>query len=171
MRYTTRYIAPLAALLLAGCTQAPKTNESPAKPVDMEALAIEGVTKAKESRREALSSGNIENYLSVYADDAVIVPPHSGEIVGKELARVRLKQVMDQVTVETTTLSDEIDLLADGIAMDRGRYASSSTLKSGGVARADGGNYMIVWKRNPAGEWKIAYEMWTSKEPLTGGVK
>ncbi len=148
---------------------ASKKNEKAAE------SAYSQVARAMSARAAALERGDAEAVLSAYTDDAVWIPAHSSAIVGKELARHRLKASLDSVTMREVTRTDEHVLLAPDSLLDRGVYSVLLTDKTTGSQMQEVGNYLSVW-RLTSGQWKIAWQVWTSErtqqpEPAKSGGK
>mgnify|MGYP000660478633 CR=1 FL=1 len=164
MRATvTRTISMLAMLGLAACAPGPGAKPSPALATDED---VKAMRTAAQARLEALQAGDIERYLSVYQDDAVIVPPHSPEIIGKAGARSRLTEAFKEISIEAASDSREYEILGPEWIAERGRYSWTVTPKEKGQPFDDSGNFMLLWHKGKDGSWRIAWEMWTSSRPL-----
>lgn len=127
---------------------------------------VKMMRSAAKTRMEALGAGDVEKYLSVYQEDAVIIPPHSAEIIGKASAKARLSQALNEVSIEMVSDSREYEILGPHWIAERGRYSWNVTPKTEGEAFMDSGNFMILWHKDPTGGWKISWEMWTSSRPV-----
>jgi ketosteroid isomerase-like protein len=150
-----------AVLLAAACTTPPASQTKPAATpaavdVKAEAEAIQAV-KAVNSTRMAASA---------YAEDAVVLPPHSPEITGREAIRARISAGLKEIAVEQTIQDEEHVLMSPGWMVERGRYVFEVSPRSGGPEREEAGNFLIIWKREADGQWKIAWEMWVTPRPL-----
>lgn len=156
----------LPALLIGAVVGAICATAAPQKGAGEMNTAIKAVKAVNKARVAALAAGDVEKYLAAYEDDAVWIPPHAPEIVGKEVASARIKPIFAQISIETTSEdSEHIATGSDWIA-ERGRYVSTITPKKGGESRQDGGNFIMLWHRGKDGAWRISWEMWTSAQPL-----
>ena len=157
--------ASILPALLIGIAAA---NYSPAAPQNAGETnsAMKAVKAANKARTAALAAGDIDKYLQAYEDDAVWIPPHSPEIVGREVAAARIKPLMDQVSIEIVGHDDEHVATGPDWIAERGRYVATITPKKGGDSRQDGGNFMMLWHRGRDGVWRISWEMWTSAQPV-----
>jgi len=99
---------------------------------------------------EAFNRGDIEGLLSLYAQDAVIVPEPGKQVSGKDAIRAALEGFLSlKVPMTIETLST---VVVGDIAQTRGRWALRGTGPDGkpvemGSATAE------VWKRQPDGTW------------------
>ena len=60
-------------------------------------------------------------------------------------------------STETTIDTDNL-WVVDNIAFETGRYSYTYTPK-GGVQTVSRGRYVVRWKRQPTGEWKIETDL------------
>ena len=164
-----------APLFLAACGTPPPGPVSSSNPTDAEQrfMVAKEVRDADNARIAAIERGDFEGYLAAYLEDAVWIPPHSQEVIGLEMARLRAREVMDQVAIEQTIDTQEQTIMSPDWVLDRGRYTMKITPKAGGEPRYDSGPFLTVWRRDADGKWKIAFDMWGSRSPIveTGQAK
>lgn len=105
----------------------------------------------------------LDRVVAAYADDAVYMPPHHAAVHGRDAIREYLKTPLahgvTDLTYDVTYIRESGDL-----AYDVGRYTMTVPEKTGG-RRKDQGKYLVVWKRQPDGDWKIAADCWSSDLP------
>jgi uncharacterized protein (TIGR02246 family) len=159
----TRILCIVATVLVAAsCTsKAPQPDKR-----SLEQTAIREVRALTALRAAALEQGDIEGTLAAYTEDAVWLPAHSEEFVGKDLARAKLKRILETVSIREEQQEDEHALLAPDVLLDRGNYAVEMAPRKGGSAMLDGGTYLTIWRKSTDGKWRIAYQMWTSHRSL-----
>lgn len=160
-------IAALWILFALSFSCAPAHKEEPAPPPaptpDEETAAVRAEAQV---RLKAIETGDVEAYLSVYADDAVWMPPAAMEIVGKEAARRRISQAFDMATLEPVIQSREQEVMSPEWVADRGQYAILATPKQGGESRQTVGSFLTLWHRDEAGKWKIYFDIWNTDNPI-----
>jgi uncharacterized protein (TIGR02246 family) len=160
-------IAALWVLIALSFSCAPARQEEPAPPpapTPQEETAE--VHAAAQVRLKAIETGDVEAYLSVYADDAVWMPPAAMEIVGKEAARRRISQSFDAATLEPVIQSREQTVMSPDWVADRGQYAILVTPKQGGESRQTVGSFLTLWHRDDGGKWKIFFDIWNTDNPV-----
>ena len=150
-------------LLLLGCGTA--EHESPT-PSAATSLATAEVHAAADARLKALAAGDVEAYLSVYTDDAVWMPPSPIEVVGKEAARLRIGQAFETATLDPVIHSREQTVMSPDWIADRGQYSIMVTPKQGGESRQEVGSFLILWRRDVDGKWKIYFDIWNTDRPI-----
>ncbi|MBL8228727.1 MAG: DUF4440 domain-containing protein [Bryobacterales bacterium] len=161
-----------AALTTSSCT----TTSPPRNPVVDQRAALESaireVRAASASRAAALEKGDIEGALAAYLEDAVWLPSHSEEFVGKELARAKLKVFLDAAAIREEYQPEEHTLLAPDVLLERGNFAVEMTPVKGGQTVQDSGTYLNIWRKESSeSNWKIAYQMWTSHRSFGDAVE
>lgn len=163
-KYLFSTVALGIALALTSCAPADTAKKAaPAMATDDDVRAMRAAAK---TRGEALQAGDVEKYLSVYAEDAVVMPPHSAEVIGKANARSRLGEALKEVSIEPAVDSREYEILGPDWIAERGRFSWMVTPKQGGESFQDSGNFMVLWHKDQSGAWKISWEMWTSSRPI-----
>jgi uncharacterized protein (TIGR02246 family) len=159
----TSTLVLIAVLWLGSCSPS-QTSRPPDAATARD--AIRAVRAATAARAAALARRDIEGWLAAYSDDAVWLPSHASEVVGKDLARARMKVLLEKVNVAEQQEAEEHVLLAPDVLLERGNYAVEITPVAGGDPVPDGGTFLTIWRKGAAGEWKISYQMWTSRGPV-----
>ncbi len=175
--------AVVVMVVFAGCTPAgeqpgPMTAETTSTEADVEALH-----SVREAHDGAVNAGDLEAYLAVLGEDAVLMPPNEPPVVGKEATRAWAQVLFGQFSFEETMSSEEVVVTGDW-GFDRGTYTITPTPKVAGEAEegtsieqpeigkeldhAQTGKYLSILKRQPDRSWKIARDMWSSNHPPPG---
>ncbi|WP_245820950.1 YybH family protein [Geodermatophilus pulveris] len=114
---------------------------------------------------QALEKNDSGLLASIYSPDARLLPPGSDPATGQGI-QAYWQSVMDMgVTggrLETVSLEERDDL-----AVEEGRYEMQV-----GSEVVDEGKYVVVHRRQPDGDWKLAIDIWNSNQspqtPPTG---
>jgi uncharacterized protein (TIGR02246 family) len=129
--------------------------------VEADIIAIEEVLN---QYAVAVSTGDLDLFISIHTDDAVNMGPDAPATFGKEELRASVKPLFDNFTSEMTLYPEEAQ--ADGdLGFARGTYTLSTTPKNGGEASFTDGKYLTVCKRQADGSWKISRECYNSNVP------
>ncbi|OGK85772.1 MAG: hypothetical protein A2X52_00050 [Candidatus Rokubacteria bacterium GWC2_70_16] len=98
-----------------------------------------------------------------YAPDAVLMPPNQPPLEGGENIRLALQGMMDagvtSLKLETIATGSSGDL-----AWERARYTLSMT-PPGGAPVQDVGKSLVVYRRQPSGQWRALVDMYSSDQP------
>ena len=103
---------------------------------------------------DASNQGDVETLTSLYADDAVLLPPDHAPVEGRKAIEEFWRQGTDQ-GLRVTTLRLEV---AGDVGYLIGRYNLPATTKE----EADSGKYVMCLKRQPDGAWKLTADIWNS---------
>ena len=109
---------------------------------------------------KAFSRGDAAAIAAFYTDDAVVMPPNSQMIKGRKAIEEFWKGAMGMgvrsIQLDTLDVQSGTDL-----AYEIGN-ATMIIQPQGGKAATDTVKYVVVWKRQPDGSWKLAADIWNS---------
>ena len=117
------------------------------------------------------AEGQIDSAALVFAEDTWQMPPNSPPLVGREAYHAFWSQAASWGQWEFTL--DAQDVVAQGsIAVERGKYTLRFTpndqAPEGMAAIEDAGNYVVLWRQDADGEWRIVWDAPVSENPLPG---
>ncbi len=138
-----------SALVVTGC-QSPPAELSPD---DM--ATIRGMF---DTTGEAFSSGNLEPWVALWAEDAVFQPPNAPMVEGREAIAAWGEEFLD---VEEITFSDVRIWGSGNLAW--GISAYSLTLVD---VAPDTGKQLVVFQRSEAGGWEVVAGSFNSDLPI-----
>jgi uncharacterized protein (TIGR02246 family) len=110
---------------------------------------------------EAFEAGDAAAVAALYTEDAVVLPPDSPMITGRagieEFWGELMKAGVKGVNLETLRLAGSTDLLHEiGRATITARPAEGEPVTQ--LVK-----YVVVWERDPAGEWALAVDIWNGE--------
>jgi len=148
--------AASAAVLVEGCgTGAPKDTRA------QDEATIRAYSAAAS---EAAHAKDADKVASFYADDALAFSNYSATTTTKEAMRADTrKSFLDPGTISWKTSVIEVARSGD-LAYEHGRY-TFTTPEKGGKSKIQTGNYLLVWRKPPGGDWKIAVDTDTEDPP------
>jgi ketosteroid isomerase-like protein len=147
-------VVALVAVLLISC--APQTD-------------VEGLKKRVEDynavSKDAMLSGDHEKALAYYDDNAISLPANATMLRGKEAIGKWMKDMaaMGMKFSKVDFKSVEIDA-SGSLGYEVGSY--EMTMEAGGMRIDDKGKYLVVWKRQADGAWKVYVEIWNTDMPM-----
>jgi ketosteroid isomerase-like protein len=101
----------------------------------------------------ALNSGNLDAFVDVYEQGAVLVVPPNGEHAhGREEIREAVKETF--ALEPTVTIEVVGKLEAEGLALTLGRWQLEGTDPDGNRVGLDG-HGALVSRRGPDGSWRV----------------
>jgi ketosteroid isomerase-like protein len=124
-------------------------------------LAIEGI---REAHVASLNAGDLDLWTSLFAPDAVQMPPHSPINKGQNSIRAWGQKLLGCLQMSVSLSPD--DFRASGeLAFESGTYDSTMTVRQTGEVLTDHGKYVMVYRRQAPDHWSIAQDIWNSDKP------
>ena len=114
---------------------------------------------------EAARTKDVDKVASFYADDALAFSNYSATTTTKEAMRADMRKSFSAPgTISWKTSAIEVARSGD-LAYEHGRYRFTTTEKDG-KSKTQTGNYLLVWRKPPGGDWKIAVDTDSEDPPL-----
>jgi uncharacterized protein (TIGR02246 family) len=145
-------IAAVGLLALSACQKA--TVDVAA----VEAEAKSGVQKWA----AAYNSGDADAIAALYAENAVVMPPGTPALVGREAFRAWV--ATDSANAKAAGITLAIEEGEVGVSGDLAWHSGAYTANDASGAAVDGGSYMEVLQ-NFDGTWLIIRDIWNSDRP------
>jgi uncharacterized protein (TIGR02246 family) len=109
----------------------------------------------------AFKRGDMATVASLYAEDARVMPPGSEMVQGRQAIEQFWRGAQEQMGVKEITLT----ILEVATSGNIGYEVGTATLKiepSGGQATTAPVKYLVAWKRQADGAWRLAVDIWNS---------
>ena len=123
-----------------------------------EARAAIEVANAKFS--EAFARGDARALSAMYTSDAIAFPPDSEMIRGNEAIGEFWKATRDGGVQSAALTTDDVDRSGD-VAYEVGTV-SLTIQPAGKEPTTAAAKYVVIWKRQPDGSWKLHRDIWNS---------
>ena len=165
----TKYLSviPLVFLLCLsfGCQQ--PGEEIAEEPAVGEEADIYAIREWVNGNFGAADSGDLEGYLTYWAEDVIWMPPNTPIMQGKRAIMEFVQPVLELYTIHRNFSIEEIK--ADGnFAFARTNSEETYSPKAGeGESIKSNGKTMFLLKRMPDGTWQGTHCIWNSNDPLT----
>ena len=118
----------------------------------------------REECATAMRAGDVESFMAIVTDDAVLMPPNEPAVTGKEAIRAWTQLFFEQFSIEPTISVKEVEVVGDW-AFERADYTFRLTPVAGGAVMQENIKNLRVLQRQSDGSWKIAREIWNSDHP------
>ncbi len=126
---------------------------------------------------QAMLAGDAMAAVADYAADAVVQPPLMPPTSGQEAIQALYADMLAETPPSSFDIRSENVTVAESgeLAYETGSYVVGGSTPEG-VAWEDQGKYLEVWKKNAAGDWKVAALSWSPNAapegmPEAGGAK
>lgn len=114
----------------------------------------QAISEKRQEWISAVNVGDVENYLSILSENIVWFPPSGQVIGGKEEFRNWVEPFFQNFDYKFSVSNTKIKII-ENWAIERGKFTSKLTPKTGGEMMEHFGKYIIFWHREKGGEWKL----------------
>jgi len=108
---------------------------------------------------EAIKEGNLAGAVAGYTDDATMVPPDGGLIRGKQAIEEYYKTLFQMGMKEVVLTTVEVEG-SGGTVYEIGK-TRVRIQPEGQEAIQDSSKYLVIWKRQADGTWKVHVDIWS----------
>lgn len=104
-------------------------------------------------------AGDLDTVMSLYSDDAILLPPGGPDIKGNEAIRSHYERLFAATDLEIENETHET-IVSGNLAMTRGVNRVTAIPKAGGPAKFGRDKYVMVLEKDVAGSWRISHLIW-----------
>lgn len=126
---------------------------------------VESIRELEDKAREAAKAKDLDQYVSFYADDAVLLWPRAPMITGRDAIRefMRVFLSMPDFSLSFETAQVKVSQAGD-FAYTYGTN-KVTLVDANGKKMKDSGKYLTVYRKQPDGTWKVMADMGNSDLP------
>ncbi len=156
----------LVVLILAFQAVAACAPDAPQEAGTRQLDEVDAIRQADLAWAAAQAEDGLEGTMSVYLDDAIMLPPNAPMSVGKEAIRAASAEAgIGSPGFSVSWAATKIEVaesgeLAYAIGTNRGTVPGPC-----GTPIEVKGKYIEIWKKDSDGRWKIAVDMFSSDLP------
>ena len=132
---------------------------------DEQAVEVEKIIELTEMYQSTLNAGDFEQWMTVWAADAVRMPPDGPQSVGIEAIRSTVAPAFDLFDFEEFQIDPEVIEVLGDIAYTRGQYEFSMTPKEGGATLHFTGKFFSLLEKQADGSWKFTVDCFNYNGP------
>jgi uncharacterized protein (TIGR02246 family) len=115
-------------------------------------------------------SGDLEAMVSMFADDAVLMPPNDTSVYGKEEIRSWWEEYFSFFRITSSVESDrDVSIIGDQ-AFVRASFSVTIVPKQQGARILDDIRSLTVWRKESDDSWRITHQIWNSTKPVGSGT-
>jgi ketosteroid isomerase-like protein len=123
------------------------------------------VTRTTAELLTAVNSSDADRCSAVWAADGVLMPPHRPSVHGHDAIVEYFRNLFSRNKFRFTFTSSQIHVAGD-TATERVTYAAIIWPGDDAPPIEDVGKGLHVYRRQPNGLWKLAYDIWNSDQPV-----
>lgn len=154
-------LALILSLLLIGCSHSAANTSAESQSV---AEIREEITRRLERHAQALSRGDVEAALQLYASDAIVRPANMDPVGGEAGLREFFTRWFAAMAIKEVAYTTEELRVHGDMAYQIGTYRGTLEMP-GQRSVVDRGSFMIVWQHQPGGSWKYKRGIFNSSLP------
>jgi uncharacterized protein (TIGR02246 family) len=144
----------LAAAALTACT--------PAAPPPLDVAAVKTAIEAANAKfTAATEKGDSAAVVALYDANAIAFPPGEPAWNGTAAIGKGFGGMMGAFTIKDFTLTANDVVVGGDYAVETGTYKMTMVPKKG-AAMEDHGKYVVVWKKQADGGWKLYRDIWNT---------
>jgi uncharacterized protein (TIGR02246 family) len=157
----------LFPLVVATACTAPAGDEAANQAGPDPAAVRQAIDAVNAAFATGLEAGDVEALVASYDPEAVVMPPNQPGARGTAAIREALSGMLSALTVTDMTLTTQDVHVAGNMAVETGTYAMTSQPKDGSApASTDNGKFVVVWRQQADGSWKLFRDIFNSDLPL-----
>ena len=119
---------------------------------------------------KASLSGDVNAISSLFADDAILMPPNDTSVFGKDEIRSWWEEYFAFFRITSSVETERDVTVAGNQAFDRASFSVTIIPKKEGARILDDIRSLTVWRYDAAGGWKISHQIWNSIKPVGSGT-
>jgi uncharacterized protein (TIGR02246 family) len=152
-----RLVAILGAFALM---TAPASAQQKGTAADEAAIA-----KLRTAYQTALSAQNAAEMARLFAADGVEMPPNAPAATGRAAIEAFHKGFAKQWMMHGITITPTSTKIVGDVAYDIGTYKQQLMAQASGSVVDDKGKYVVLLKKDAAGNWAISHAIYNSDVP------
>ena len=157
----------IAAMLAAGVTIAAACTQQPGQPPaqkDVRATEEAAIRTASVEWAKAAAAKDLDKTLSYYADEASMFPPNMPIATGPEARRETWQGLLSPPDLVFSNAATKVEAARSGdLAYEIGIFEESFKDAAGNPVRVVG-KYVVVWKKQPGGQWKAVVDIFNTDQ-------
>jgi ketosteroid isomerase-like protein len=126
--------------------------------------AAASIAESAAAFSRALEGGDATAMTGQYVDDATLIPPGGRLVTGRDaILAFWTPRNPEFRTLEHSLTTDRLVVSGD-VAMEVGTWRQRGQLRQE-VPTESAGRYLVVWRRQPDGSWRMQFDSWTAPFP------
>lgn len=143
-----RFLATVLLVLAACATSEPQAD-------------TEEITQSFDALRAAWVAGDAEAIWSLYEEDVVRLPARRSIVRGLAVISEGMVRSREQTDVFFDDIGEPVIQRSGDLAVTYSTYEERRVSKVSGEVTRQVGQWLLVWRRQADGSWKVSISTWT----------
>lgn len=126
-------------------------------------LEKQEVTRLDQEFAAAFTRGDMATVASLYTEDALVMPPGSEAIRGRQAIEQFWRAAKEQMGIQTLSLHPQEVVASEDLAYEIGTATLQVATPQGPTT--DTAKYLVAWRRQMDGAWRLAADIWNNNTP------
>lgn len=159
----SRTLVLVSVVAIAACAAPPATESPDTRAADEAALRARIV-----AWNAASEAKDAAEFVTVYADDAVLMLEDAPDLRGIDTLREGVAGLMQDPNFALSFAADDVVVARSGdMAYETGTYSMTGS-DADGQPVTESGHYVVVWRKEADGTWKVVVDAPLSDPPADG---
>lgn len=132
--------------------------------------ATDPIRAGHEQFIEACRNGDVDSVVSIISEDCVWMPANETTMYDREEIREWFEEYFEHFRLAALAETERFVTVLTDCAIERWAYSVAILPVQGGERIRDDGRFLMIWKREADGTWKIAQFIANSIRPIGSGT-
>ena len=119
---------------------------------------------------QASLSGDLHLMMSLFSDDAVVMPPNDSALFGKDEIRSWWEEYFQFFKIASSVETERDVTVAGTQAFERSSFSVTIVPRESGDGIHDDIRSLTVWSYEAGAGWQISHQIWNSTRPVGLGT-
>lgn len=126
---------------------------------------VEAINELYDQWCISVNAGDLDQFMSLWADDAILMNPDTPAIFGKEQIRASYQPLFEQFNIAVDIYGETEVQVSGDLAFSRGTGTLTLTPKGEGPTTFSDAKWLDILKRQADGSWKVYCDCVTNNAP------
>lgn len=113
----------------------------------------------------SVNAGDLDQFMSLWADDAILMNPDTPAIFGKDQIRASYQPLLEQFNIAVDIYGETEVQVSGDLAFSRGTGTLTLTAKEKGPTTFTDAKWLDILKKQADGSWKVYCDCVTNNAP------
>ena len=154
-------------IVALGCAASDSAQTADKASAENPAAVQQAIDQINADFAVAMKAGDAAKVASHYDAEGMVMPPNMPAATGSAEIQKTLGDFLGAVTIQDFKLTTTNLLVKDDIAIETGTSVMTMQPKAAGApAITENGKFVVVWKKQADGSWKLYRDIYNSSDPM-----